>query len=336
LRRLIRDLESENIELKPSLSQMREIVESAAAFAGAKGGKIIVGVDDKGNVLGVQIGKDTIETLANKIRDNTDPVIYPGISVVEEKNKNVIVIGVKESHRKPVLAFNRPFKRVGKSTVRMNRDEYERTILEGHRDKLRFDSEICKEATLEDIDEEKVRWFLRKAKKERGFDVDPEICAEEALMRLKLLKGDKLTNSAVLLFGKQPQNLFLQDRIRCARFKGVTPIDFIDMKIIEGNLFDLLDATEKFILSHIRKAAKIVMFKREEAWEYPPDAIREAIVNALIHRDYWVSGNIRVGIYDDRVEITNPGELLEPLTPEMLKKEHESILRNPLLANAFS
>ena len=77
------------------------------------------------------------------------------------------------------------------------------------------------------------------------------------------------------------------------------------------------------------------MFKREEAWEYPPDAIREAIVNALVHRDYRVSGNIRVGIYDDRVEITNPGELLEPLTPKMLKKEHESILRNPLLANAF-
>ncbi len=180
-----------------------------------------------------------------------------------------------------------------------------------------------------------MKWFLRKAKYERNFDIEPETPVKEVLIRLKLLKDNKLTTSAVLLFGKNPQKFFLQTGVRCARFKGVTPADFIDMKIIEGNFFDLLENTEEFILSHIKKAAKIVMFKREEVWEYPPNAIREAIVNAIVHRDYLIHGSIRVGIYDNRIEINSPGKLPEPLTPKMLKEEHESILRNPLLANAF-
>ncbi|MCK4428980.1 MAG: hypothetical protein KAU95_01285, partial [Candidatus Aenigmarchaeota archaeon] len=201
--------------------------------------------------------------------------------------------------------------------------------------KTYWDEQIREETSLKDIDKEKVKWFLRKAKYERNFDVEIETPVREVLTRLKLLKEGKLTNAAVLLFGEKPQKFFLQSKIRCARFKGVTSTDFIDMKIIEGTLFDLLDSTEKFILSHIKKAAKIVMLKREEVWEYPPDAIREAIVNAIIHRDYLINGNIRIGIFDDRIEITNPGELPKPLTPKMLKEEHESVLRNYLLANTF-
>ncbi|MCD6441967.1 hypothetical protein J7L24_00220 [bacterium] len=138
-----------------------------------------------------------------------------------------------------------------------------------------------------------------------------------------------------MLFGKDPQKFFLQAKIRCARFKGTTAIDFIDMKLIEGNIIDQISETEKFILSHIKKAAKIVMFKREEVWEYPPNALREAIVNAVCHRDYSISGNVKIAIYDDRIEISNPGELMKPLTPSMLKKKHDSILRNPLIANIF-
>lgn len=79
----------------------------------------------------------------------------------------------------------------------------------------------------------------------------------------------------------------------------------------------------------------ILLFKREEAWEYPPDALREAIVNAVCHRDYHISGNVKISIFDDRIEISNPGKLPDPLTPSMLKKKHDSILRNPLLANSF-
>jgi ATP-dependent DNA helicase RecG len=124
-------------------------------------------------------------------------------------------------------------------------------------------------------------------------------------------------------------------QLRCARYKGVTPITFIDLKVIEGNIIDQIEEAENFVLSHIKRAAKIVGFSREEVWEYPPSALREAIVNAVCHRDYSSTSDITIGILDDRIEISNPGRLPEPLTPAMLKQKHKSIPRNPLIANAF-
>jgi len=235
----------------------------------------------------------------------------------------------------PYYAYGRAYKRVADEDRLMSAKELEDMIVKKNKDKLYWDKEVCKEASLDDIDKEKVKWFLRKAKEERNFDVEPSTPLKDALERLKLTHNGKLTNAAILLFAKDPQKFFLQAKIRCARFKGVTAVDFIDMKLIDGNIIDQVDKTEKFILSHTKKAAKIVMFKREEVWEYPPDALREAIVNAICHRDYIISGNIKVAIFDDRIEISNPGQLPEPLTPSILKKKHESILRNPLIANSF-
>ena len=88
--------------------------------------------------------------------------------------------------------------------------------------------------------------------------------------RLKLIQNGKLTNAAILLFGTDPQSFFIEARIRCGRFKGITAQEFIDMKIIDGNIIDQIDNAEKFVLSHIKKAAKIIMFERQEVWEYPP------------------------------------------------------------------
>ena len=130
--------ESENVELKSSLSLMGEIIKSVSAFANTKGGKVMVGMDDAGRIMGMQIGKGTVENLANRISQNTDPQIHPRVSVKDVKGKKIIAIEVEESLDKLVLAFGRPFKRVGKSTVRMSKDEYESLILEKHKERLQF------------------------------------------------------------------------------------------------------------------------------------------------------------------------------------------------------
>jgi len=117
-----------------------------------------------------------------------------------------------------------PYKRVGKSTLRMSKDEYERIILEKHKDKLYFDSQICKETTLANIDKEKIKWFLKKAKAERNLDIDYTASSSEALKRLNLLIDNKPTNAAILMFGKNPQRYFIQSEIRCARFKGIKAV----------------------------------------------------------------------------------------------------------------
>ncbi|MCK4734860.1 MAG: hypothetical protein KAT65_20570, partial [Methanophagales archaeon] len=143
-------------------------------------------------------------------------------------------------------------------------------------EKVYWDELTCEEANLENIDEEKVRWFLEKARFERRLEISPDISVREALERLNVIKNNKLTNAAILLFGKEPQKFFLQTKLRCARYKGTTPITFIDLRIIEGNIINHVEEAENFVLSHIKKAAKIVGFKRQEVWEYPINALREA------------------------------------------------------------
>jgi ATP-dependent DNA helicase RecG len=334
---IIGAIESLNIEWKPSLSQINKTIETISAFSNTEGGKIIIGVSKSGKVLGLDVGKDTVERLTNQISQNTDPKIHPRITIEKIKGKSIIIIEVKESSDHLVLAFGSPYKRVGKSTVRMSKDEYERLILEKHREKLYFDSQICKGATLKDIDDEKVKWFLKKAKIRRNLNIELKISVKEILQKLDLLKEDKLTNAAILLFGKEPQRFFLQAELRCARFKGNEPVKpFIDMKIFGGNIIEQVDSALNFILEHISMKVYLAGKKeREEKYEYPPDALREAIINAICHRDYRTVGHIQIRIFDDRIEMWNPGLLPEPLTLKDLKKKHKSIPRNPLIANSF-
>jgi len=252
LKKLISKAESEIIEFKKSTGEWKEIIETISAFSNTEGGKIVIGVSKSGKLFGVDIGKDTIEHLTNQISQNTDPKVHPRITIEKIKGRSIIIIEVKESSDHLVLAFGRPFKRVGKSTIRMSKDEYEKLVLEKHKDKLQFDTQICLKATLKEIDKEKLRWFLRKAKEERNYDIDPEVPIKEALNRLNLIQDEKLTNTAILLFAKDIQKFFPQVKIRAGRLKGTDGLDFIDMKVLEGTIPELREKAMKFIMDHIR------------------------------------------------------------------------------------
>ena len=334
LLKLISRGENEGLEFKESLRLKEEICQAVSAFSNANGGSILVGVANDGKVIGVDIGRNTIEELANYIKRNTDPAIFPSVKILDVEGKEIIGIEVKESAEKPVFFKNHAYKRVGKTNQRISSSEIRKLAKESGV-KVYWDERVSEDASLEDIEEEKVRLFLKRARFERRLEISPDISVKDALERLNLIKNNKLTSAAILLFGKEPQKFFLQTKLRCALYKGTTPITFIDLKIIEGNIIDQVEAAENFVLSHIKKAAKIVGFERQEVWEYPINALREAIVNAICHRDYSYSSDITIGVFDDRIEISNPGTLPEPLTPEDLKKKHKSILRNPLVANAF-
>ena len=333
LRQKMKLKESHTIELKPSLAQLDDALKSVCAFLNHKGGIIYFGVSDKGKVIGMQISDNTLRKVSQQINSRIKPEISPEIKEIKEEGKSILEVKILQGNNKPYFLNGIAYKRVGSEKRIMPPDELKQIIIEQKQTK--WDEEVCEGAILQDIDEYKVRWFLRKAKAERNFDVDPETPIKETLERLNFIKKGKLTNASIMLFGKNPQKFFLQARIRCARFKGITAVDFIDMKLIDGNIIDQVDKAETFVLSHIKKAAKIVMFKREEVWEYPIDALREAIINSICHRDYSISGNIKISILDDRIEISNPGHLPGLLTPSMLKKKHDSILRNPLIASSF-
>lgn len=336
LKDLLKEGESETIEFKPSLSQMDKITQSISAFSNTKGGTVVIGVSDKGEILGVDIGKNTIESLANQIKQNTDPMAYPSIHVEDCDNKQIVVIEVVEGKQKPVLAYGRAFMRVGKSNQKLGFERIRNLAIETS--KVHWDERICEDASLDDLDEEKIRWFLKGAKHSRGLDIDDNSPVEEALLRLKLLKSGKPTNGAVLLFARDLQQKFIQSEVKCIRFKGTGVTgEMIDLRTVGGDVFEQLIATEKFVFNNIALSAWIEdgKIQRQERWEYPPKAIREVLANAISHRDYEISSKVQVRIFDDRMEFWNPGRLPEGWDVETLKKAHESIPRNPSIAKQF-
>jgi len=227
---------------------------------------------------------------------------------------------------------------VGKNTVRISKDEYKRRILEIHKREIYFDGQPLTDAKIKDVSDEKLRQFVKKAREERKLDVDEKEPTRNILKKLKLLKGVSLANAAILLFGRTPEKFFNQIGVKCIRFKGIDVTgEMLDFKEIENDLFTEVQEVEKFIFSNISLKAWIEEgeIKRQERWEYPPKAIREALVNAIVHRDYRSSSKIQIRIFDDRIEFWNPGRLPEGWTVETLKEEHTSEPFNPLIARMF-
>ena len=329
--------ESQSLEFKESLKLKDEIGETVSAFSNSDGGTIIVGASDNGGVPGVDIGKNTLEELANYIKRNTDPHIFPSVKIQEVGRESVVVVEVKGSAEKPVFFKNHAYKRVGKTNQMISSSELRKLAKESG-GRVYWDERVCEDADLEDIEEEKVRWFLKEARHERGLDINESSSVEDALLRLKLLKAEKPTNGAVLLFGRDPQRKFIQSEIKCIRFKGVSVTgEMIDLRTVGGDVFDQLIEAEKFIFNNIALSAWIEdgKIQRQERWEYPPKAIREALANAISHRDYETTSRVQVRIFDDRMEFWNPGRLPEGWTVETLRHVHESIPRNPAIAKQF-
>ncbi|MBN1625641.1 MAG: putative DNA binding domain-containing protein [Deltaproteobacteria bacterium] len=316
------------MEDKQSLNEWREAVESVAALATSKGGIVRIGIGPKGENIGVHLGKGTLEDLSNKIKLNTDPPQYPSVLVEGSEKSGIIIISVEESPIKPVWAFGRPMKRVGKTNQHLTREEAQRMqeITTGRT----WDALPAESFNLKDVS----RQYLLDFQKRTG---NVRVPAQMLLKNLSLISTDERPcNGSILLFGRNPQQFFPEAQVKCARFEGKTSVRFLDEMTIEGNLLNQLDNALKFIARNIRLAIHISgRPEREIIPEYPEAAIREAVINAICHRDYSVVGTIQVRIYDDRLEVWNPGTLPPGLTIERLYREHPSLPRNPKIASAL-
>lgn len=331
---LISHSERENIEFKTSLSEKNAILKTISAFSNKNGGTILVGVTDDSNIVGIDIGRNTLENLANDIRRATDPPIFPYIDYSDIDGKTIIGIEVSESSSKPVFYKNKAYIRVGRSNQQLSSSEI-RSLITNEHTVTSWDQQVLEEANFEDINEKQLSNFLKIATAKRNLDLDPSMPVEEALNRLELTKDGKLTNAAILLFGKNPQKFFLQAITKCAKFKGINTDEFDDMHDFEGNIIDQRDDALRFAEKYIKRSAKIEGPDRAEEFEYPLEALREAISNAICHRDYRINSNVQLRIFNDRIEIWGSGPLPEPLTVEDLKIDHDSIRRNPLIARCF-
>ena len=222
------------------------------------------------------------------------------------------------------------------TTKQMPRDMFEDRLKAAKPHKFGWEKQVADDYSIEDIDEERLRAAVRL-----GVDagrISPSAMGssvESLLSKLNLMKGDAIRNAAVMLFGKDTSE-YPQLLLRMARFVSTDKQEFIDNKRQHGNFFDLLDAGMEFAYRHLNISGKIVGLHREDKLEIPVKALREALVNSLCHRIYDLpSQSIGLAIYDDRIEIENPGRFPQGLTPENIKSVHKSQPYNQLIAEVL-
>ena len=316
--------EEQDIEFKKEWRN--EHLKTIAGFANTEGGVMCIGIDDNGRTVALSNIKKLLEDIPNTIRNKLQ--ITPSLKIEEKDDREVIKITVNSSDF-PVFLDGKINIRSGSTTQELKGSELTNFLLE--KTGKTWDS-LTVDATFDDLDLETFEYFKRLA-----IDRLPEIknaSYKTIFKNLELITNDeKLTRALIFLFGKKPQTFFITAQSRVGRFK--TPTEILDTVIADGNLFKQLDTLMNAIKKHLNVRFEIKGIERKDVWDYPLEALREAVINALIHKDYLSTAEIQIKIYDDRLWIWNPGKLPKQLTIESLKTEHSSFPKNPLIASVF-
>lgn len=341
LRELIDEGESERLKLKRTTGQRTEAAKTVCAMLNGLGGFVLFGVTDKGELIGQQVVAKTLEDIATELR-RIEPPAFPDIETVSlRKGSSVVVLSVPGSGG-PYTFDGRAYLRHGPTTIVMPRDEYERRLVERLHATRRWENELVPDGVgIADLDEAEIHITLDNAIRLGRLEAPSRRDTESILRGLELIHHGKLLNAALALYGKSDQLkiLYPQLGIRLGRFRGKNRLaDFADNRQYWGHAFALLRRAESFLLDHVPIAGRVIpgrMIREDQPW-YPPRASREALANALCHRDYTMPGGaVAVAMYDDHLEITNPGALHFGITPLKLSMPHESRPWNPIIASVF-
>jgi ATP-dependent DNA helicase RecG len=276
---------------------------------------IILGIKDNGEINGLKETKQLEEKIMNISRQNILPEISPNFFISEIQNKKIAAIEIFKSPFRPHQTNKRVFYiRVGTTKRKASRDELGRIYQDAGI--ISYDQCSAKESSLIDIDQNKVNQYFHQVYNKDIYNESMDI--EQLFCNLKILKQEDLTVTVggILLFGKDPQKFFPQALIKLAVFEGndITS-KMIDKKEIKQTLPLQIDEIEKLIQLYIKNPSKIEGFKRIYKTEYPIEAIREVVVNAIAHRNYSIYGSsIRIFMFKNRIEVYSPGRLPNTIT----------------------
>ncbi len=318
IKKLIRTGEGYHLECKKSLD--KSFPEEICAFANASGGKILLGIADDGKPSGIE----TDNVLLSRIQDHIKH-IEPHLEIHSSVLDKIVVVDIPEGKDKPYGCSRGFFLRIGPNSQKLTRNEIVSFFQKEGR--IRFDElENGKAVFSRDFDVAAFNNFLRLA------SVTPSIDKNFLLANLDCLsENGKMTNAGVLFFSKSTEFLLLQATVTCVLYKGKEKIHILDRKDFSGNIIDNIENAVMFVLRHTNLEYKIDKLRREEIPEIPEVALREAVVNAVCHRDYFEKGaNVMIEIFDDRLEISNPGGLPSGLTRKSFGTK--SVVRNPVIA----
>ena len=317
--------EQQNIEYKQSWHD--DYLKWVCGFANAQGGVIFIGKDDNGNVVGVAESKKLMDDIPNKIRNAI------GITVevnLHEENGNHFIEIITPPYSVPISLRGRYYYRSGSTKQELTGASLNEFLLK--KSGKTWDDVIEPRANFEDIDEKAVNTFLKASENAGRLPENNDLSIPELFEKLRLTENGQLKRSALVLFGKDPGKFYPNTFVKIGRF-GNDDADLKFQETEEGNLIALLQGVlNQLNRKFLTRPIEFEGMHRIEKGEYPVAAIREMLLNALVHRNY-VGAPIQIRVYDDKISIWNEGTLPDGLTLEALKRSHSSRPRNPIIAD---
>lgn len=318
--------EQQNIEYKSSWHD--DYLKWICGFANAQGGVIYIGKNDIGNIIGVADYKSLMDEIPNKIKNNLG--ITAEVNLLQDGEKNYIEI-IVQPYSVPISLRGRYYYRSGSVKQELTGASLNEFLLK--KAGQTWDDVIESRATFDDIDENTVKIFLRKAEEAGRLPEIEGLSTPQLLEKLRLAKNGQLKRAAIVLFGKDPGAFYPNTFVKIGKFEDDEfTIRFQEME--EGNLIQVLDKVlrtldHKFLIRNISFEG----MNRVETIEYPLPALREMLLNALVHRNY-MGAPTQIRVYDNKLSVWNHGTLPEGITLDKLTKSHSSYPRNPILAEA--
>ncbi len=327
--KMIEKGESKTVEFKADLPHGNQLAQTICAFANRAGGYVLIGVSDGGEVIGLSSEdiNSYLEKIPNLIHDTIFPMLIPEIYSVTVLDKAVLVIQVYPGSNLPYYMKSKgkiegTYVRVGRTNKRADMEMIKE--LERHRMNKSFDEDTFKELIQSDVES-----LINVLENAMASSI-----TKEKLLNLKLIERvgemEYLTNAGAVILGKMGNT-----SVKCARFSGESIVDFIDKKEHSGDVFTVINKSMIFLKNHLMHAGMIQGYglKRKDVLEVPEEVLREGLINALMHRDYAIQGSdIKIAIFDSKIEITSPGGLPKSLAVEDIYSGRSEI-RNRVISN---
>ena len=322
---IINDGENQFVEFKEKFD--KRIDKEIIAFANGNGGRIFIGIDDKRNVTGINI-TNSLRSKIQNIAHNCDTKI----NVKIETYKNILIVNVKEGDNKPYSCQRGFYLRIGPNSQKLSRDEIINfSITEGQ---IYFDEQINEEFIYpDDFDHDKFNFYIDESK------LTKNISDGQILVNLGVAKKEKnkllFNNAGILFFAKKPNKFYLTSKVVCVEFATNRKDKVLDRKIFDDGILSNIKNSINFIQKRIKTEFVIKTAERVEIPQFPIEAYREAVVNAIMHRDYFdKSSDVFIENYRNKIVVFNPGGLVKWLKPEEFGKVSKT--RNPVIASLLS
>jgi ATP-dependent DNA helicase RecG len=334
--------ESSTLEFKKEIPKNEQIVKTIIGFCNQQGGKLIIGIDDDGTIVGIdeERAQEMMEYLEQCILESSFPPIFTRIYLQRIADKTLLILDVTQGSNKPYYLKKDGrekgiYIRLGRSTLRATPDMIEELKLEARN--ISFDAMPVYQATEDDLNMKKITQFLKNRKSARKKGASYKSITD-AMLAYKIITREHNqiipTVCGILLFGNNPQFFFPEARIMCNQFLGITiSKEVLASQECLGTLDDQFQAAHDFVQSRLYTSWKIVGTRRKERLEIPDVAIREIIMNAIIHRNYHIPGPTKIAIFNNRVEVFSPGIFPGPVSQNL--KAGFTYLRNIAIAKIF-